>query len=157
MSVVAGLEEAMYGYGSELAEPTLLRRSGLVRVTGLTKNLTVTKGDKVKMTMTLESTYDKSVTRDLLSAYGTYDPRTKRFTLRWACIAEDVSIPRGTSSKSINCRAILVGTWDALAAVGTYDRTTGTFKIEHAIVKQRVLTVKEKAMVRVKDFTLSKA
>jgi len=157
MSVVVGLEEAMYGYGSELSGLMSLRRSGLVRVTGLKKNLTVNRNDLVKMTMTLESTYDRTVTKDLLSAYGTYDPRTKRFTLRWACIAEDVSIPRGTSSKSINCRAILVGTWDALAAVGTYDRTTREFKIEHAIVKQRVLTVKEKAMVKVKDFTLSKA
>ena len=157
MSVVVGLEEAMYGYGSELAEPTLLRRSGLVRVTGLTKNLTVTKGDKVKMTMTLESTYDKSVTRDLLSAYGTYDPATKKFTMHWGCVAEDVSIPTGTSSKSVTCTAWKVGTWDALAAVGTYDRTTGEFKIEHAIVKTKVLTVKEKAMVKVKDFTLSKA
>ena len=157
MSVVVGLEEAMYGHGSELSGLTLLRRSGLVRVTGLTKNLTVNKGDKVKMTMTLESTYDRTVTKDLLEAFGTYDPATKRFTLHWGCVAEDVSIPRGTSSKSVTCTAWKVGTWDALAAVGTYDRTTGEFKIEHAIVKQRVLTVKEKAMVKVKDFTLSKA
>jgi len=155
MSVVVGLEEAMYGHGSELAEPTLLRRSGLVRVTGLTKNLTVYKGDKVKMTMTLESTYDRTVTKDLLAAYGTAEER--RFTARWACVSTGVSIPRGTSSKSVTCPAWKVGTWDALAAVGTYDRTTGEFKIEHAIVKTKVLTVKEKAMVKVKDFTLSKA
>ena len=156
MSVVVGLEEAMYGHGSELSGLTLLRRSGLVRVTGLKKNLTVNKDDKVKMTMTLESTYDRTVTKDLLEAFGTYDPATKRFTLHWGCVGKDVSIPTGTSSKSVTCPAWKVGTWDALAAVGTYDRRTG-FKIEHAIVKQRVLTVRERAMVRVKDFTLSKA
>ena len=157
MSVVVGLEEAMYGYGGELSGLTSLRRSGLVRVTGLTKNLTVNKGDKVKMTMTLESTYDRTVTKDLLEAFGTYDPATKGFTIHWACVAKDVSIPRGTSSKSVICPAAKVGTWDALAAVGRYDRDRRMFFPEAYLVKTKVLTVKEKAMVKVKDFTLSKA
>ena len=155
MSVVVGLEEAMYGHGSELSGLTLLRRSGLVRVTGLKKNLTVYKGDKVKMTMTLESTYDRTVTKDLLAAYGTAEER--RFTARWACVSTGVSIPRGTSYKSVICPAAVVGTWDAFAAVGRYDRDRGMFFPEAYLIKKGVLTVKEKAMVKVKDFTLSKA
>jgi len=105
--------------------------------------LTVNLGDIFYADVYASNNTGSDVTKDILVAYGEYDPGTGQFTMYWGYVADNVTIPVGDNVMvaSIECVAELLGTWDVLAATGTYDPGTGTFTIETAIVKEDELTV----------------
>ena len=84
-----------------------------------------------------------AVTKDVLVAYGIYNPDTNEFTMYWGYLGLNVSIPVGENQLivTMDCVAEQVGTWDVFAAIGTYNESTGEFVIEDAIVKEDELTV----------------
>jgi len=114
--------------------------------------LTVNLGDTVRMSMTIENSTGLAVTKDLLAVYGTISGST--MTPSFMAVSRSVSIPTGSSTKNVDCKASVAGTdFDACGAVGTYNATTGDFTVESILCKLDQLTV---AGVGVTGFTLSK-
>jgi hypothetical protein len=119
-------------------------------VVGALALITVSKGATFYTDMTISNTTGSAQTRDLLAAFGRYDPSTGKFSVAWAELRTGVSIPTGESTQTVTCVGRVVGTdWDCLAAVGKYDSAANTFSVEDAVVVTKAVTVTGLAITKV--------
>lgn len=79
--------------------------------------------------------------KDFMAAFGTYDPSTGVFTMKWGHLKLDVKIYKGYTGTPITCLAGYLGLWDAIGAFGVYDEANNTFTIESALVLLEALNV----------------
>jgi len=116
------------------------------------KNLDVSYGDTVRMTVTVFNPFDAITVPYIMAAYGTYDAATDTFTTAFYGIIYDVSIPSGESSYDIDAYARAVGTFDAMAYL-VYDHPVTLERLEEKLVKEDILTVI--GYLEITDFVLA--
>lgn len=81
------------------------------------------------------------IRKDLMLAFGTYDPDTDIFSISWKYIGKNIKIPPNTSIVTFSCTAEQQGTWDVMASIGSYNENMDTFTTEQSIIKEDILTI----------------
>ena len=132
-----GVEETPLIGGFELEARSGTRKGGVYPLAVLE----VRRGETVRMAMTIRNELGAAVTRDLLAAYGRFDPATGTFTMDFGCVRATVSIPIGTTTHNVDCVAGVIGVgFDALAALGRH--APPRFEAEETLLKRTQLTVR---------------